>query len=218
MLLHRLEFCSLLSYSPRGLSDAEKASRTAMKALKEDQFVPRPSEHAALMSDMVADNIAKNIATLPFANYFTTNTILVPIPSSTLMRPGSLWVPQRLANALVKRSLGKEVVYCLERVTPLQKAATSSAPNRPKAIDHYNSIKVQKPLVEPEEILLVDDVITRGSTLLGAASKLAEVFPKAKILAFAAMRTTSPPDRFLDIYDPRTGLITLSNDNTFRRP
>jgi phosphoribosylpyrophosphate synthetase len=49
-------------------------------------------------------------------------------------------------------------------------------------------MQVQKVLSEPSNILLVDDIITRGATLLGAASRLAEAFPKAEIRAFAVMR------------------------------
>ena len=49
---------------------------------------------------------------------------------------------------------------------------------RPTAEQHYESISVQGILSEPEEILLVDDVVTRGVTLLGCANRLADAFPK----------------------------------------
>jgi orotate phosphoribosyltransferase len=89
------------------------------------------------------------------------------------MKAGTLWVPQRIANTMVQNGFGKAVVECLERIHRLPKSATSKASDRPKAIDHYNSFGIQKILSEePKEILLVDDVITRGATMLGAANRL----------------------------------------------
>ena len=78
---------------------------------------------------------------------------------------------------------------------------------------------VQKILDEPEEILLVDDIITRGSTLLGAANKLADAFPNTRIRAFAFMRTITNPSEFESIVKPCTGNITLREDGwPLRRP
>ena len=71
---------------------------------------------------------------------------------------------QRLAKSLVYQGLGKEVLECLKRVKPLPKSAISTAPNRPKAFQHYESLEViTEKLPTLKEILLVDDVITRGS-------------------------------------------------------
>lgn len=70
----------------------------------------------------------------------------------------------------------------------------------------------------PQEILLVDDIVTRGTTMLGAASRLRDVFPGVHIRAFAAMRTITPPATFNAIYDPCKGEITLNGQDTFRRP
>jgi hypothetical protein len=90
---------------------------------------------------------------------------------------------------------------------------------RPKAEDHYRSLEVHKIIVDPKEMLLVDDVVTRGATFLGAANKLKDSFPDARIRAFAAMRTTgSEPTPFCRIYDPKKGDITLNGQDTTRRP
>lgn len=216
MRLSRIEFGSLLSYSPRGMSGVERRSRTTMRALKDDEVVI--AKPPILMSDYVSDRIKRDITNLPFSRIFENNPILVPTPSSSLMRTGTLWVPQRLANALVRKGIGKAVEACIKRVTPLPKSATSSAADRPKAAQHYDSVLVQKVFPEPEQILLVDDVITRGATLLGAANKLAEAFPKANIRAFAAMRTISSSEDFADTYDPCLGIIELRGEDAFRRP
>ncbi|MDG7031901.1 MAG: phosphoribosyltransferase, partial [Nitrososphaerota archaeon] len=70
-------------------------------------------------------------------------------------------------------------------------------------------MEVQGRLSEPESVLLIDDIITRGATLLGAANRLADAFPNARISAFAAMRTVSNPDEFQREYDPQMGNVRL---------
>jgi gamma-glutamylcysteine synthetase len=77
---------------------------------------------------------------------------------------------------------------------------------------------VQKSFSDAEEIVLVDDVVTRGATLLGAANRLTEAFPNVRIRAFAAMRTMTPPLVFRAINDPCIGTIELRGIDTFRRP
>jgi predicted amidophosphoribosyltransferase len=216
MRLSKIEFGSLLSYSPNGSSDKDIKSQNIMNRLKTDGYVQEPP---ILMSELVAQTVEKDIMDLPFASFFRSKPILVPTPSSALKKLDALWVADRLAKALVKRGLGLNVVHCLERLKPLSKAATSLAPDRPKAIEHYDSLKVTKILSEPEEIVLVDDVITRGATLLGAVNRLADAFPNSHITAFAAMRTISNPEEFEKIYSPVIGIIELStNGETFRRP
>ena len=186
-----------------------------MRRLKNDEPSSNPP---ALMSDQISKNIKERMTRLPFAHFFKTNPILVPIPNSSLMDSGTLWVPRRVANALIRHGLGKMVVECLQRVQPLLKSATSLAKDRPKAAQHYESLRIQKILSEPEEILLVDDIVTRGATMVGGANKLKDAFPGARIRAFAAMRTISPPQIFSAIYDPCLGEIMHSGQDTFRKP
>ena len=44
---------------------------------------------------------------------------MVPVPSSCLAKPNTLWVPQILADALMKEGLGGSVVQCLVREEPI---------------------------------------------------------------------------------------------------
>lgn len=216
MDLSTIQFGSLFSYSPHGNSDSEMQSKKVMRSLKTDQFLV--SNPPILMSDFISDTIKKYLAILPFAHFLQINPKLVPIPKSSLMQPGTLWVPQRLANALIRNGFGKTVEECLKRVKPLPKSATSKAEDRPKAIEHYKSIEVQTIFPESEEILLIDDVVTRGATIVGAANKLHDAFPRAHIGAFAAMRAISSPGDFKNVYDPCEGKITLIDEETWREP
>jgi len=82
-------------------------------------------------------------------------------------------------------------------------------------------MSVQKRIPEPPaQILLVDDIITRGATALGAANKLAEAFPLAQIRAFAAMRTISDPFKFQSLFNPVIGTVQYSpnTEGTVRKP
>ena len=83
---------------------------------------------------------------------------------------------------------------------------------------HYSSIECTSLVPPPKEIVLVDDIITRGSTMLGCASRIKEIFPDIPIKGFAVLRTMSNPDEFKKIEDPCTGTITLVGDETIRRP
>lgn len=218
MRLTELEFGSFLTYSPHGSSEMALLSKTAMSDLKNDKYITFDSKQI-LMSNYLAEGIKKRLDRLPFAEYFTADTILIPTPKSSLSKSDTIWVPQRLAIALVKAGLGKDVKPLLQREKSIAKSSTSLPENRPKPIEHYNSMAVKETLDDPKEILLIDDVITRGATLLGAANKLADAFPNARIRALAFMRTMSNPAEFVRILDPCKGKITLRDDgSTIRRP
>lgn len=218
MKFSELEFGSFLTYSPHGNSELELRSKTVMSDLKNDKYITL-NEKQILMSNYLAEGIKKRLDTLPFAEYFEVNPILIPTPRSSLSKSNTLWAPHRLASALIKEGLGRNVKSCLLREKPVDKSSMSLPENRPKAIDHYNSMTVQKILDEPDEILLVDDVITRGATLLGAANKIAEAFPNSKIHVFAFMRTIGNSSEFVKILDPCKGNIKLRDDgSTLRRP
>jgi hypothetical protein len=217
MRISQLEFGSLLTYCPRGESEEAINSKDVMLALKGDRFVVE--KPPMLMSEWIANAISIHRTTLPFGSFFNVDTILIPIPKSTLMRPDTLWVPERIASAIASKGLVKEAVPCLVRKTPVPKSATSPPSLRPTPEVHYNSMIVQGSLTDPSEIVLVDDIITRGSTLLGAANRLVEMYPRARIRAFAAMRTISNSSDFNKLIDPCVGSIELrATGDTLRRP
>lgn len=219
MRITSLDFGSLLCYTPRGSSTDIDRAREVMKIIKADHFVNNPP---ILMSEWLARTVHRSMGNLPFASFFQADTVLVPVPSSSLMQPNSLWVPSRMADALVKEGLGKEVAAWLVRKTPVRKAAWSKPSDRPKPKEHIATMSVQGRVSEPppDQILLVDDIITRGSTLLGAANSLAEALPKARIRAFVAMMTISDPSDFVALYKPVLGTVQYQprTEDTIRRP
>jgi len=214
--LSHLQFGSLLAYTPHGSSAEAKLSKDVMYLLKKDGFMGEPR---ILMSVWVAKKVKEKMKILPFASFFGPNTILIPAPKTSLMQPNTLWVPERIATAFVRIGIGKTVSPCLVRATAVPKAAYCTGPDRPTAANHYASIRVRGGFAEPDEIVLIDDVVTRGATLIGAANRLTEAFPKAHIRAFAALRTISNENKFENIYDPCVGTIDLGDTGeTYRRP
>ena len=214
-----LEFGSLLSYSPHGSSPEIAQSKEVMKVIKADQYLEKPT---ILMSDWIAQTVKQYFDRLPFASFFKENTVLVPTPGSSLMQANSLWVPHRIATALVKTGIGKEVVPCLVRKTPVRKSAWSKPSERPTVEEHIASFSVQELISEPrpDEVVLVDDIVTRGATLLAAANRLLEALPKAHIRAFASMRAIGDPSDFVSLSSPVIGTIQYRplKGDTIRRP
>jgi len=123
-----------------------------------------------------------------------------------------------LADAMSALGLG-QTAELLSRRIALPKSATAEAKRRSTAEAHFQSLDVDARLNQFERIVLVDDVITRGATALGAASRLHHAYPQADIRAFAMIRTISDPAEFRALKDPCIGSIQLRADGqTTRRP
>lgn len=219
MRVDSVEFGSLLSYTPNPSTAESQKAKDVMYAIKNDSSIEDPPIQT---SDWIARTIQENMATLPFSALFRKNPVLVPVPRSTLAQADSLWVPHRIASALFKERIGKEVLACVTRAEPIRKAASSTASQRPRPSEQYRTMRVQGSVSEPqpEEIVMVDDIVTRGATFLGAANRLVEAFPKARIRAFAAMRTISNSSEFTTLYNPCAGTIEYreNTDDSLRRP
>lgn len=217
-----MRFASLLSYVPEyrwryiGSDDERlddlKTGREYMIALKRGHIQP-----GGLLP--IYDSVARWCAEHRlFRDFFSKRTTIVPVPGSSLAQPGTLWGPMLLAEALVEQGLGSSVAVCLSRTTPVPKSSRSRPEDRAMPVRHYESMKVGRMVTDPESILLVDDLVTRGSTFLGAAYRIAESYPNARIRAFAAMRMVSNLDEFTGVGDWREGTITPTHNGSRRQP
>ena len=99
-------------------------SRTVMNDLKNDK-VERISRLP--MSDWVAGAVAKDFGTMPFKSIFDGHVTIVPVPRSGLHRPGSLWVPERMAKALTNAKVWSKALPCLRRTQAVPKASKSAS-------------------------------------------------------------------------------------------
>jgi len=225
----RLEYGSLFSYCPRSTSQAGRFSRGLMYVIKNELPVETrllPPELAAVVtlryvlpSQLIATLVSRNLQSLPFGEFFGKDVTLVPVPRASLLQRDALWPSLNIARALEKEGLGK-CEPLLKRIGAIRRSSLAPAEKRPTPLEHYESMLVEKTLVAPASIVLVDDIVTRGHTFLGATWRLHEAFPETKIVAFAAMRTISKEKEFKDWMNPRRGFIQYRPEkgDALRRP
>lgn len=186
-LLSRISVCTFLLYSKAPVCDNAQKGRSAILNLKQDGpgfFDGEP------MVEFVARRLAETAPGTVLERFFHADTILVPAPGHAPRVKNQLWALKRFAEQLVSRGLGREVWPILDRTTPVPKSAfVRPGEQRPTARLHASTIRVDADLTAiPSHILIVDDVLTRGATMLGCASVLAERFPFAKIEGLAIAR------------------------------
>ena len=150
-----------------------------------------------------------------FTDFFSDDTVLVPVPGSAPIRNNSTpWIGEQICEALATAGLGREVLPIAKRVITVKKSAYQAPSERPTPMDHFESIDVQREVVTPDKILLVDDVVTKGSTLLGLASRVHDVYPDSEIRAFAMICTKGLQDDIENMYESNEqGRIVRRGDN-----
>lgn len=197
-MLSELEYCAYLAYSPRGRSEISAKSRLVTGHVK------------AARDDLIEKAVSglKNNLTPEFAPFFGDGVVLIPAPGSSPRVPGAAWPPLTIAKFLQAYGLGSETIPCLKRTRAVPKSAFARAGERPSVQTHYESMAVDAPLINPERILIVDDVITKGATLIAGASRVAEAFPHAVVRVFALIRTRGLVPEIDKIVDPVVGRIT----------
>ncbi len=225
--IQNLEFTSLFSYTPRPNSTVPNVlqhmrnTKTWTTWLKQDRMVSRSGDDVNLpMTRYVAETLYDNINDKSFLNVFDQSTVLIPVPRSNPLLQGGLWVPKRIAEELVAKGIGWKVMLSLKRVKTINMSSQSTPSQRPLPSEHYESLSVEKSLTMSDKVVLIDDVITRGATLIAAANKLIDAYPGIKILSFAAIRTISDSSGFSGWYDPVRGTVIIRSQqgDTIRRP
>jgi phosphoribosylpyrophosphate synthetase len=214
-LLSEVRFGSFLVYAPRGTSEVSSRAKQFVRALKEERLIYAPPQSP---SDYAARRLAEERPVILLESIFAGAPLLVPVPRSSLPVQGGIWPALNIAEALVRHGIGAAVLPCLKRVTAVPKSAFAAAGTRPKPMEHYESIEAVKMVTDRQSLCLVDDVITKGATLLAAASRLQETFPQATVTAFALVRTLGFVENIEHIVEPAVGTITLRGDEAFRDP
>lgn len=156
-----------------------------------------------------------------FAAVFGNRVVLVPVPGSAPRRRGH-WVAERLAWCLRELGLAMDLWPVLRRGYAVRKSAVAASGERPSVLEHHASFVVESAARQPGgaglRLTLVDDVVTRGRTLLAAAGRLHEAFPGAEIRAFALLRTLSRDETLCRVLDPCEGEVRWLSGDARRSP
>lgn len=140
----------------------------------------------------------------PFLNPEVT---LVPVPRSAPLAENALWPSKVIADVLAANGYGREVCALIERSVAVRKSSISPASERPLIPEHMASMSVLADMLSPDQITLVDDVLTKGSTTVACANLLQERYQNATIRIFAMMRTQGFVDDIEKIVDPSVGFV-----------
>jgi hypothetical protein len=209
-VIRAIEYASCYVYSPTGTGAVCERSRLLRALLKaaDASFMPK---YALRVRQQVTDSP-------PLAGFFDAADVLVPVPGCAPSMTGGSWAAEHLAVALLNEGLGGASWPGLRRVRAVRKSATAAPGERPTVSLHYESFLIDQPAVPPERIVLIDDVVTKGRTLLAAATRLHEAFPRAQIRAFALVRTMGLIPGVQQLLDPCKGEIRWRSGDAYRRP
>lgn len=198
-LLSELQFGAFLVYSPRGVSPLSRRSRSITYDIK--AFRPK-------LVERVLENLKAEVDEGVLSGFLGPKVTLIPAPKSApLVEEGALWSPAGICIAMVDMGFGGEVLPSLERTRAVPKSAFSKIGERPTVKDHLETMRCERSLMVPAKIVVVDDVVTKGATLLAAASHVQEAFPNAEVRGFALVRTKGLEPEITDIVEPCVGKI-----------
>jgi predicted amidophosphoribosyltransferase len=177
-------------------------------AIKSDAM---SSEHGVSMSTYVARRLQQELGGSPIEHLFHDRVTLVPTPKSSILLRNALWPAQRLCNAIAAAGLANSVLECLQRSVAVRKSAFAPRGERPTPQTHFESMEVRGALATAtDEILVVDDIVTKGATLLAAVSLVGAALPQATVRGFAVVRTKGFVQDIESIVEPRAGTIVLT--------
>ncbi|HXP64261.1 MAG TPA: phosphoribosyltransferase [Steroidobacteraceae bacterium] len=208
-MISTLAFASCYVYSPAGAGVISERSRLLRALLKEG------NAHFMLKYAVRVRQQTEDSSRL--AGFFLSNDVLVPVPRCSPRSRGT-WVAAELAQALVRAGVGGVAWPGLRRIRAVRKSATAASGARPTVACHYDSFEVESVSFRAAGVMLVDDVVTRGRTLLAAAARLTEAFPGTPVRAFALLRTRGMVPGVEHLLEPCTGEIRWNGSDTRRTP
>jgi hypothetical protein len=224
-LIPVLPFASCFAYLPGGRGAACEQGRLLCARLKGADRAWLPRLAAQVWLEATGHG--------RFAAVFGNDVVLVPVPGST-PSPRRHWVAERLAWCLRELGLAQAVWPALRRRYEVRKSALAASGERPSVLEHHASFIIERSFrggaadggcgfvreagLYGVRVTLVDDVITRGRTLLAAAGRLREAFPAAQIHAFALLRTLRPDEILCEVLDPCEGEVRWAAGDARRTP
>lgn len=206
-----LRCASWLIYATRATGDRARRARNLIINIKTDQVDAK--RERPVVELVVAAAVAKLDASA--RSVFDGDPLLVPVPRSGLTKAHTVWPSRRIAEELAAQGLGVDVAPVISRVVAVAKSAGNR--DRPPLADHLASLAIQKSFRPPSQLLLVDDVVTTGTTLMACMLGLAEAFPGVPIGAFALARVLSQGEP-TQVFEPIVEEISVSGSHCVRGP
>lgn len=221
-----LPFASCFAYLPAGCGPICDEGRLLCAHLKSADRVWLPKLVAQVWLEARGHGC--------FTGAFGPGVVLIPVPGSAPAQR-ACWTGGLLAWCLREVGLAAEVWPILRRQYAVRKSAFAAAGERPSVLEHHASFAIERvrwgrsvsmascsavgeSAGNGLRLTLVDDVITRGRTLLAAAARLHEAFPAAQIRAFALLRTLERGEVLRQVLDPCDGEVSWCRDDARRRP
>lgn len=199
-MLSELPFGSLLVYSPRGQLAVSEQSRVVCAAIKNARPIV-----LRRFTEVLAEHLS---STGPLSKFFQKDTTLIPMPRSAPLYEGALWPARKICECVIAAGVNGEILPAVRRVTAVPKSSRAQPGHRPLIAAHVESMIADRIVGVTPHIVLVDDVVTKGSTAFAAASQLTEAYPNARIRLFAAIRTKGMQPDIEQIIEPCVGTIT----------
>lgn len=209
-LLSDVAFGAFLQYSPRGPGEVSVRSRKWCYAVKNDE----PGQVRRALERMSQCRQAREAGLLDLLG---PDVALVSAPRSASLQNGTLWPALRICEELAMLGLGAEVVPCVRRVTAVQKSAFAQTGERPTPEVHLRSMAIDAGIPARRRILVVDDVVTKGATLLAASSLVKAGSPQTEVFAFGLVRTMGLVPEVESVIAPCVGTIRLGTDGDANR-
>jgi hypothetical protein len=208
-MIRKIAFASCYVYSPAGVGRLAARSRLLCRLLK--------SADPHFM-DKYAGRVRRQMATNErLADHLDAAPVWVPVPGSGPAGRGQRPVAEQLAEALVRAGVGRDVWAGLCRRQAVRKSATSCRGKRPTVGAHVESFGIAMG-TPPPRVVLIDDVVTKGRTLMAAAMRLHDAFPETDIRAFALLRTMGRVEGIERLVDPCIGIIRFRAGDAHREP
>jgi predicted amidophosphoribosyltransferase len=211
-MLRNVSFAAFCVYAPGGAGALSARSRVICSLIKAGE--PR------LIMTYVARVKEQLIRAPQLAAFFDSIDAAIPVPGCMPRSSLAGSATERIAAALVSQGLAKCSWHGLRRMSAVRKSARAAIGARPSVTAHYETLGVVTPvpIADSANIVLVDDVVTKGRTLLAAAMRVHEALPAARIKAFALIRTLGFERDLARLTDPCVGEIAWGAGDAHRCP
>lgn len=145
--------------------------------------------------------------------YLAEDCLLIPAPRSSMYDPKNLWPANELCLKLQEINNFPGVRNILVREKSIPKSSFQEPQDRPTLRTHYNTISAKTEILPEgiQNLIIVDDVITRGNTSAACAMRLRESYPDHKIMVLAAVSTQRNPIQ--RIYNPTEGVLRINRES-----